>query len=83
MGFLFSIVKLPPNHKLAAAILPELPAFDRLLGPNIKGGRAIWTAQHTLDPVDPNIAVRCGFLDRQRHFEVDRHLRFPGHTVTN
>ena len=51
-----------------ANILLELPAFDQLFGPNIENKRAIRTAQHTLDLVDPNVAVCCGFLNRQRHF---------------
>ena len=40
-----------------ADILLELPAFDQLFGPNIENERAIRTAQHTLDLVDPNVAV--------------------------
>lgn len=40
-----------------ADILLELPAFDQLFGPNIENKRAIRTAQHTLDLVDPNVAV--------------------------
>ena len=52
-----------------ADILLELPAFDQLFGPNIENKRAIRTAQHTLDLVDPNVAVCCGFLNRQRHFD--------------
>ena len=31
---------------------------------------------------DPNVAVCCGFLNRQRHFEMDWHLQFLDHTVT-
>ena len=64
-----------------ADILLELPAFDQLFGPNIENKRAIRTAQHTLDLVDPNVAGCCGFLNRQRHFEMDRHLQFLDHTV--
>ena len=82
MGFRFSIVKLPSNHQLVADILLKLPAFDQLFGSDIEDERAIRTAQHTIDLVDPNIAVCCGFLNSQRHFEVDRHLQFLGHTVT-
>ena len=40
-----------------ADILLEFPAFDQLFGPNIENKRAIRTAQHTLDLVDPNVAV--------------------------
>ena len=40
-----------------ADILLELPAFDQLFGPNIENKLAIRTAQHTLDLVDPNVAV--------------------------
>ena len=65
-----------------ADILLELHAFDQLFGPNIENKRAIRTAQHTLDLVDPNVAVCCGLLNRQRHFEMDRHLQFLDHTVT-
>ena len=40
-----------------ADILLELPAFDQLFGPNIENKRAIRAAEHTVDLVDPNVAV--------------------------
>lgn len=65
-----------------ADILLELPAFDQLFCPDEQDEGAVGTAEHTVDLVDPNVAVCCGFLNRPRHFEMDRHLQFLDHTVT-
>ena len=64
-----------------ADILLELPALDQLLCADEQDEGAVGRAEHTVDLVDPNVAVCCGFLNRQRHFEVDRHLQFLDHTV--
>ena len=40
-----------------ADILLKLPAFDQLFCPNEQDEWAIRTVQHTLDLVDPNVAV--------------------------
>lgn len=45
-----------------ADILLELPAFDQLFGPNIENKRAIRTAQHTLDLVDPMLLYAAASL---------------------
>ena len=65
-----------------ADILLELPALDQLLCADEQDEGAVGAAEHTLDLVDPNVAVCCGFLNRERHFEMDRHLQFLDHTVT-
>ena len=65
-----------------ADILLELPALDQLLCADEQDEGAVGRAEHTLDLVDADVAVCCRFLNRQRHFEMDRHLQFLDHTVT-
>ena len=62
------------DHESLTDVLFKLFAFHQFLAAYKKHKRTVWRTQHTVDFIDSDIAVLSGFLCRECHFQVDRHL---------
>ena len=62
------------DHERLTDVLFKLLALHQFLAAYKKYEWAVWRAQHTIDFIDSDITVLGGFLCRERHFQVDRHL---------
>ena len=62
------------DHERLTDVLFKLLALHQFFAAHKKHERAVWRAQHTVDFIDSDIAVLSGFLCRECHFQVDRHL---------